>query len=278
MPRTTHARVDPVTPQVGLFRAESSNPKDRPPPPKDGIVYQQNHDGMTIEFRAAGQMDATDWRHFLAIAALAGLDGDRFNGESDVPPLPTLWDRFLNEGVALRKDGLRLRTTAYAILREAGLADFGQNRKRLTTTLHRLAMIRQFLRKGNRAMSGANLLSFAHDEDSGELSIGLSPQMARTILGESKQVRPHQSGGRAHATGLGSRHPARSAVGQAPSRGQASGGLPHRHPGDGGLRADRKRQHATEPTPEDPVCSRRSGSAAAVARRGPRGQGVHLAR
>lgn len=186
-PRTTHARIDPVTPQIGLFRAVSDNPNDKGPRPKDGIVYHQVHDGVEIQFRAAGQCDATDWRHFLAVAALAGLDGDRFNKDSDTPPLPTLWDRFLSDGVAASRDGLRVRTTAYAVLKEAGLTDTGPNRKRLTETLIRLSMVRQFLRKGNRVISSANLMSFSHDEDSGELSVGLSPQMARTILGESKQ-------------------------------------------------------------------------------------------
>ncbi len=176
-----------MTPQVGLFRASSGNPKDHQPGPANGIVYRQVHDGVEVHYRAAGQMDATDWKHFLAVAALAGMDGDRINRESEEPPLPTLWDRFLSEGVAARKDGLRLRTTAYALLREAGLTDTGPNRKRLSESLMRLSMVRQFMRKGTRVMSGANLLSFAHDEDSGELSIGLSPQMARTILGESKQ-------------------------------------------------------------------------------------------
>lgn len=186
-PRTTHARIDPITSQIGLFRATSDNPKDQMPGPPNGIVYQQIHDGIEVQFRAAGQMDATDWRHFLAIAALSGMDANRLNKESDTPPMPTLWDRFVTEGIALRKDGLHLKTTAYALLREAGLTDTGSNRKRLSESLVRLSMVRQFLRKGTKIMSGANLISFAHDEDSGELSIGLSPQMARTILGESKQ-------------------------------------------------------------------------------------------
>lgn len=186
-PRTTHARIDPVTPQVGLFRATSANPKDRPQPPRDGIVYQRVHDGVMVEFRSAGQMDATDWRYFLAMAALAGLGGDRISGASEASPMPTLWGQFMSEGIASARDGVRVRTTAPALLREAGMTDTGPNRRRLTETLKRLSMVRQFLQKGSRIVSSANLLSFAHDEDTGELSIGLSPQMARTILGESKQ-------------------------------------------------------------------------------------------
>lgn len=184
-PRTSFAKMDPVTPQVGLFRAQSGNPKNQRRAPKLGsIVYRMDHGGITHEYRAAGQMDATDWKILLAVAALSGMDGQRFNSTTESAPLPTLWDRFLGEGKALDKDALRLRTTAYSILREAGLADNGQNRKRLTEGLIGLSMVRQFLRRGNQVISGANLLSFAHDEDSGELSIALSSQMARKIIGE----------------------------------------------------------------------------------------------
>lgn len=183
-PRTTHATLDPVTPQSGLFRAVADNPKLRP---KGGVVLEREHDGMRIQYRASNQCDHVDWRFFLAVAALSGMDGERFGAGDDVPPLPTLWDRFLAQGVAETKDGLRLRTTSYTILKEAGLTDTGPNRKRLTEALIRLSSVRQFLFKGSRAVSGSNLLSFAHDEDSGELAVALSPQMARTILGESKQ-------------------------------------------------------------------------------------------
>jgi hypothetical protein len=183
-PRTTHATLDPITPQSGLFRAVADNPKLRP---KGGVVLEREHDGMRIQYRASNQCDHVDWRTFLAIAAMSGIDGERFNARDVDPPLPTLWDRFLTQGVAETKDGLRLRTTSYAILKEAGLTDTGPNRKRLTETLIRLSSVRQFLFKGSRVVSGSNLLSFAHDEDSGELAIALSPQMARTILGESKQ-------------------------------------------------------------------------------------------
>ena len=182
--RTTHATVDPVTPQSGLFRAVADNPKLRP---KGAVVLEHEHDGIRVQYRAAAQCDHVDWRTFLAIAALSGIDGERFNARDDVPPLPTLWDRFLTQGIAQTKDALRLRTTSYAVLKEAGLTDTGPNRKRLTETLIRLSSVRQFLFKGGRVVSGSNLLSFAHDEDSGELAIALSPQMARTILGESKQ-------------------------------------------------------------------------------------------
>jgi hypothetical protein len=187
VPRTTHARLDVVTPQAGLFRAVPDNPRSRPPAPPGGHRYSVMHDGIDIEFRSGVQLTAPDWQLYVAICALTGLDGERFNGATVDPPLPILWDGFGSEGIAASRDALRLRTTAYAVLREAGLTDTGENRRRLTEALIRLSAVRQFLRKGAKVVSGANLLSFASDENTGELSIGLSPQSARAAIGEAKQ-------------------------------------------------------------------------------------------
>lgn len=186
-PKTKFAKMDPVTPQVGLFRAQSGNPvSNKRTPSKMGqvVFHEMEHDGKIHEYRAAGQLDSTDWKVLLACTALAAMQAERFNGKSEMVPLPSLWDKFLSEGIATTKDALRVRTTAYEVLRECGLADNGQNRKRLTQSLIGLSMVKQFIRRGSQIMSGANLLSFAHDESSGELSIGVSPQMARKIIGE----------------------------------------------------------------------------------------------
>jgi hypothetical protein len=187
VPRTTHARLDVITPQAGLFRVVPDNPRSRPTAPLDGYRYQVEHDGMMIGFRSVAQLTATDWKFFVSVCALAGLDGQRFDGTAADPPLPLLWSGFGSEGIAASRAALRLRTTAYAVLAELGLTDGGDNRRRLTEALIRLSVVRQFLWKGSRVVSGANLLSFAHDEASGELLVGLSPQVARTALGESKQ-------------------------------------------------------------------------------------------
>lgn len=180
-PRTQYALTDVTTPVSGLFRLGDRTKR------LEATKVVVEHDGLEVSYVTPYRLGAEEWRTLLAVSALAGLDGDRFRGRDGEPPLPTLWDRFLAEGVAAERDALRLRTTAYALLREVGLVDTGPNRKALSACLERLSAVMQTLRKGNKVMSGARLLSFAHDEDSGELAIGVSPQMARAILGESKQ-------------------------------------------------------------------------------------------
>lgn len=183
-PRTTYALTDITTPVSGLFRVgELQKPK------LEATEVIVEHDGVEVSYTTPWRLGAEEWRVFLAVCALGGLDGTRFNGDTpDLDePLPTLWDRFITQGMARSRDALNLRTTAYALLKEIGQTDSGKNRRALSDRLERLSTVLQSLRKGNRIMSGSRLLSFAHDEDSGELCIGLSPQMARAILGESKQ-------------------------------------------------------------------------------------------
>jgi len=174
--------MDITTPGNGIFRVvEKGQPR---------LQAQQTvveHDGIEITYTSAWRLGADDWRTLLAVAALAGLDGERFNGDDERQQQLTLWDHFLTEGVARRRDALNLRTTAYAILRESGHTDTGDNRKRLSKSLDRLAAMHQTMRRGEKVMSGARLLGYAHDEESGELAIGISPQMARAIIGESRQ-------------------------------------------------------------------------------------------
>lgn len=176
-PRTHFARTDVTTPGSGLFRiAEKGKPK------LEATEVIVEHDGVEVAYISPYRLGAEEWKVLLAIAALAGVDGSRFRG-----PEPTLWDHLLTEGFAAQRDALRIRTTAYALLRELNLADSGASRKALSGHLRRLSSVTQQLRKGDKVMSGARLLSYAHDEESGELAIGISPQMARAILGESKQ-------------------------------------------------------------------------------------------
>ena len=182
-PRTRYALTDITTPGSGLFRLG-----DRKESRLEGTEVVVKHAKQEVTYATPYRLGADDWRVFLAIAALAGLDGVRFNKDSDAPALlPMLWDRFLAEGIAKQRDALHIRTTAYALLREIGRHDGGKDRRDLSDSLKRLSSVVQTIRQGNKVASGSRLLSFAHDEDSGELMVGISPQMARAILGESNQ-------------------------------------------------------------------------------------------
>lgn len=181
-PRTRYALTDMTTPVSGLFRlAETSKSK------LEASEAKVLHDGVLTVFTTPYRLGPQEWRVLLAVSALAGLDGEPFTSQSSEPPMPTLWDQFLAQGMAGDRKALRLRTTAYALLREVGLTDGGENRKSLSDCLDRLSKVSQTMRRGNQIISGANLLSFAADEDSGEITIALSPQTAKAVLGEAKQ-------------------------------------------------------------------------------------------
>jgi len=178
--RASHARLDPVIPQCGLFRVL---PDRRPETATDGGHVLMERATVIHEYRFAGRLGPVEWRTFLVVCALAGLDGERVIIPTDSAVVagtePT--------GGASNAPSIRFRVTMYALLNEIGLGDCGRTRRRLVESLKRLASVRLFLSKGTRTISAANLLSFASDESTGELAIGLSPQVAAPILGEARQ-------------------------------------------------------------------------------------------
>lgn len=180
-PRTTFARTDIATPASGLFRIAEKG-KSR----QEATFVRVEHDGYEVTYSTPWRLGAEDWQVFLVLCALAGLDGKLLNGRANGTQLQ-LWDKFLADGLARNGDSLHIRTTGYAVLRELGKHSGGKDYKELAASLERLASVLQHLRKGNKSASGSRLVSFAFDEDSGELAVGLSYHMAKAILGESAQ-------------------------------------------------------------------------------------------
>lgn len=180
-PRTTFARTDIATPSAGLFRIAEKG-KSR----LEATEVTVEHDGYEFTYSTPYRLGAEDWQAFLVICGLAGLDGKLLNGSATGAQLQ-LWDKFLADGMAAKGDSLRVRTTGYAVLRELGKHSGGTAYKELADSLKRLASVFQHIKKGNRSASGSRLISYAFDEDSGELAIGLSYHMAKAILGESAQ-------------------------------------------------------------------------------------------
>jgi hypothetical protein len=182
-PRASFALLDPVTPQIGLFRALPDRPGRRPAASGDGAGLVMERAGVTHEYRAAGPLGPVEWRTLLAVYALAGLAGERVGCPADSAVVEATGP----EGQAAAAPSIRVRTTMYALLREVGVGDSGRTRTRLVESLKRLASVRLFLSRGTRTLSAANLLSFGADERTGELMIGLSPDVAAPILGEARQ-------------------------------------------------------------------------------------------
>jgi hypothetical protein len=178
--------MDMVIPQVGLFRALSGNPKHRPRS-STSLLCTMSYNGGDVQLHAAAPLNAQDLKILLVIVALAGMNKNRFNRTSTEPPFKALWSKLTNEGNAADNDALVTRTTAYEILQEVGLSDTGPNRRRLTNALISLSTVREIVWKGKKVSSGSNLLSFGHDEENGNLLIGLTPHIACFILGDERQ-------------------------------------------------------------------------------------------
>jgi len=179
-PKTRFAMTDPATAAAGLFRV----PEKRKGYQSLNAITEYEHDGVQVTFISAFRLTDFDWRVFLAVCALGGIDGRTFSSSTKQNPAPTLWEHFLADGAAVRQQAIAVRTTAYQLLREIGCADNGSYRKMLTASLRRLSAVTKAMRRGNRELGGSRLLSYAHDEDSGELVVGLSPVMAGCFLGD----------------------------------------------------------------------------------------------
>lgn len=180
-PRTTFARTDIATPSAGLFRiAEKGKSRE------EATFVRVEHDGLEVTYSTPWRLGAEDWQVFLVLCALAGLDGKLISAGSKGDQLH-LWDKFLADGLASKGEALRIRTTGYAVTRELGKVKGGTAYKELAGSLERLASVTQTFKKGNKSASGSRLISFAFDEGSGELAVGLSHHMAKAILGESAQ-------------------------------------------------------------------------------------------
>lgn len=180
-PRTTFARTDIATPASGLFRIAEKG-KSR----QESTFVRVEHGGYEVTYSTPWRLGAEDWQVFLVLCGLAGLDGKLLNGKATGVQLQ-LWDKFLADGLAGKGDSLRIRTTGYAVMRELGRVKGGSGYKELAASLERLSTVLQNLRKGNKSASGSRLISYAFDEESGELAVGLSHHMAKAILGESAQ-------------------------------------------------------------------------------------------
>lgn len=178
--RTRFALLDPVTPAAGLFRCDSkikSSSRHHP------TCVRLEHGGWDVELSCQYALGADDWRILVTLVALAGLDGER------VDPEDTARQAGLSlAGDAVREPTLTVTTTAYAVLREAGLSDNGPNRRALSRSLDRLLTVLQRVTKkgSDKGLSGCHLLSYEHD-DQGRLVVTLAPGLVRALLGTATQ-------------------------------------------------------------------------------------------
>ena len=180
-PRTDHARIDHIMPQIGLFRATRDiKPEDLPK-----FVATKTWGDTTLRVAAVTQCGAIDWKIFLAVVALCNIEGRKgaFNARSQGAQA-ILWQGLKCE------QGLRVEHAVSTpimhtseLLREAGMADNGRNRARLAESLLRLSEVTLTSFNGSKQTGGGKLISsYEIDGATGKMMIGITPALARTVM------------------------------------------------------------------------------------------------
>lgn len=171
-------------------------PLFRPLPRRGRTAARNRHLDLTtthggVVLRAGGPvLGADDLSVLLAVCALAGLDGRRLEAVHSAAHRTAIVDGLETEGDAMAEaEHIRLRTTVYAAVREAGLAHGGDAYRRVTESLWRLrgghyAHLGRDGANARRMRSGArqNLLGFEADDEEGELRVVLNARFASAIL------------------------------------------------------------------------------------------------
>lgn len=182
-----NARIDAATPETGLFKVRSKTAPRLKAEEFTTTVTPVGEEPIEVKYATPYALDDVDLRIYLAAVGLCSKDPMKVNKKSREETQKTLWDKFLPAHDALESDGAYTRTTSYALASAAGLG-WGKNVPgRITESLEKMSHVFSTWRRGTRVMSGARMLSFAHDEDSGELLIGISPLFAQAILGNAER-------------------------------------------------------------------------------------------
>jgi hypothetical protein len=197
--QTRFAMADPALMGTSLFR-----PLQRGSRNSRMVEINTEHRGRRLRIVSAYMLGADDLSMFLAILGLAGLLGKRLDTSRDshladvLNGLDVRWSDGAGEEdfaaaveQALGDTFLRLTTTTYELIREAGLADAGDAYHRCLDVLQRLRGVYyiDFGPEGTnarQALSGPrqNLIGFGASEgDGGRLRIILNSRFAGAILG-----------------------------------------------------------------------------------------------
>lgn len=180
------ARVDPHTPESGLFKVR---PKNAPRlHAEEFITVVETEDGpLEIKYATPYALNHVDLRIFLAAVGMCSADPEALAQNDTEPAQKGLWDKFLTKGIATNMPAAKIKTTSYALAKAAGIAWGDRQAQRISDSLEKMASVSSTWRRGSKVTSGSQMLSFAHDEDSRELVIAISPHFAKAILGEANR-------------------------------------------------------------------------------------------
>jgi hypothetical protein len=154
------------------------------------------HGGVVLRV-SAPVLGADDLSVLLAVCALAGLVGKSLEAAYSEAHRVAILDGLETAGEDMETaEHLRLRTTVYALVREAGLAHGGDAYRRVMESLWRLRGVyyADLGREGanaRRMRSGGrqSLLGFEADEAADELRVVLNARFAAAIVGGGQHSR-----------------------------------------------------------------------------------------
>lgn len=176
----THARHDPAHCLApGLFRSLVKGERKKA---KLDVTYHygEHEQARFIGFEPLG---ADDLRFLQGLIALGGPEGFIVtpNPTSKKPKeLRQLLDPKFD---AVHQNALVVKTKISSLLHEVGLSDGGKNITAFKNSLLRMSNVTVVLTKGARQAS-SHLLSFALDDDDGDMHVCLNPRITEAILGK----------------------------------------------------------------------------------------------
>ena len=173
----THARVEPrIAGCPGLFLPRAARRRGQCEV-QDALDARYTLGEVELRVLAPHRPRPTDLMLMAAILALAG--------PGRIAPGPAssgLIDALECEPRESAAGAVLLRTTYSRLLKECGRKDGGKSRAEMIESLIRLAALTAIVTRGRQKVS-MHLLSFSLDEESGEISLALSPRLSAAILG-----------------------------------------------------------------------------------------------
>ncbi len=184
---TYFAQVDPGLFGVALFR----------PLPKLHRSAARRHTneietqfaGRKLKIVSAYTLAADDLSVLLAVCALCGLSGLRLEARHSNAHRIAIVDGLESEGEIVNEDHIRVSTTIYEVVREAGLTDAGNAYKRVTESLERMSAVQYTdqgpVEGGTRTLrlgGKQRLLSAIAEEATGVLKIVLNARFSAAIF------------------------------------------------------------------------------------------------
>lgn len=179
--RVEYARNDPVFGLVPLFR-----PLYRGRRP-GGLTIEDERGDLQLKFNIWQALDSRDQSVLLASIALAGVLGrQELHAGNSHCRAKQLWQNLQPEDLAMTDQATVVKTTSYALLQAAGMADGTAEYDRLKECLERLSMVGCRVRKYGYDWS-MRLLSYAETPE-GLLHIALNPRFAEALSGHHVYV------------------------------------------------------------------------------------------